>query len=77
MKKGGVEGFETQQVFRYLKQKTGKTQISWNFDGKFVVDRDGIAHSIPKNKDPVHVIREILFGKKSSSSENGEQVGDL
>ena len=62
MQKGGVEGFETGQVFRYLKQKSGKTQIAWNFDGKFVVNRDGSVVAIPKNQDVVEFIRNIVYG---------------
>ena len=62
MRKGGVEGFETGQVFRYLKQKTGKTSIAWNFDGKFVVDRDGKVLAIPSNENVVEFIRKIVYG---------------
>ena len=61
MKKGGVEGFETQETFRYLKHKTAKTQISWNFDGKFVIDHKGDAHAIG-DRDPIQFIKNVLSG---------------
>ena len=61
MKKGGVDGFETQETFRFLKHKTGKAQISWNFDGKFVIDHKGNAHAIG-DEDPVKFIQSVLSG---------------
>ena len=61
MKKGGVEGFETQETFRFLKHKTGTSKILWNFDGKFVIDHRGNPYAIG-DKDPVKFIERVLSG---------------
>jgi glutathione peroxidase-family protein len=42
---GDVNGVNTRPVFSYLKKATGK-KIEWNFDGKFIVDRQGGVHTV-------------------------------
>ena len=43
MDKVKVNGSESSPVFKYLKNRVGqKLPIKWNFDGKYLVRRDGI-----------------------------------
>lgn len=44
LEKDEVNGDATRSSFLYLKQATGKGDIQWNFDGKFVIDRNGQPH---------------------------------
>lgn len=60
LSKGDVNGANTSDLFKYLKYRTGKDNISWNFDGKFVVDKDGNVHSV--TTDNVEKIIKQLFG---------------
>jgi glutathione peroxidase-family protein len=46
LSKGDVNGDSAKLSFQYLKHATGKDVINWNFDGKFLVDRDGKAYSV-------------------------------
>ena len=41
IKRGDVNGANASKTFKFLKKKTNKSTISWNFDGKFVIDRNG------------------------------------
>lgn len=44
--KGDVNGDGARSSFRYLKYHANKPDITWNFDGKFLVGRDGQVHNV-------------------------------
>mmetsp|Transcript_14107 Transcript_14107/g.15290 ORF Transcript_14107/g.15290 Transcript_14107/m.15290 type:complete len:223 (-) Transcript_14107:791-1459(-) len=44
LEKAEVNGNKARVLFKYLKNATGKSRIVWNFDGKFIIDRNGIPH---------------------------------
>lgn len=46
LEKADVNGAETRPLFQFLKENTSKKHINWNFDGKFLVDRNGRVHSV-------------------------------
>jgi len=58
LSKADVNGPSTRIAFRYLKHATAKSYISWNFDGKFLIDRNGNVHTV--NSDVQSQIRELL-----------------
>lgn len=41
LSKGDVNGPKTRPLFEFLKGETNRDSISWNFDGKFLVDKEG------------------------------------
>jgi glutathione peroxidase-family protein len=46
LSKDEVNGERTRPAFRFLKAAAQKDYISWNFDGKFLIDRDGDVHAV-------------------------------
>ena len=62
LSKADVNGPSTRPVFQYLKHHTATHSISWNFDGKFVVDRDGNAVRI--EDDVEKAIKGVLYGEE-------------
>eukprot|EP01033_Poteriospumella_lacustris_P005673 gene5674-4061_t len=49
LEKDEVNGVVARPTFQYLKHATGKDYIEWNFDGKFLVDREGNAYQVGDN----------------------------
>lgn len=60
LSKGDVNGHNTRPSFRYLKYITGKNNIVWNFDGKFVIDKKGEALLVDENADIETLIIQLL-----------------
>lgn len=60
LSKGDVNGPGTRPLFDYLKTTTGKHYISWNFDGKFVIDRHGNVHRIDSENEVESTINNLL-----------------
>lgn len=58
LSKGDVNGSRTRPAFLFLKKASGKQQIHWNFDGKFLIDKDGIVH-VPQG-DLEEEVRSLL-----------------
>mmetsp|Transcript_2454 Transcript_2454/g.2803 ORF Transcript_2454/g.2803 Transcript_2454/m.2803 type:complete len:92 (+) Transcript_2454:179-454(+) len=48
MKLGKVCGDDAPEVWRYMKQASGASDPTWNFNGKFLVSKSGEV-SIPRN----------------------------
>mmetsp|Transcript_9519 Transcript_9519/g.11127 ORF Transcript_9519/g.11127 Transcript_9519/m.11127 type:complete len:99 (+) Transcript_9519:386-682(+) len=44
---GKVKGDDASEVWRYMKEQSGAKEPTWNFDGKFLVDKSGVI-SVPK-----------------------------
>lgn len=59
LSKADVNGANTRPAFRFLKSKTSKHYIQWNFDGKFFVDAQGSVHSLA-GSDPVAQIERLM-----------------
>ena len=47
MKLGNIIGDDAPEVWKYLKSTTGAKDPTWNFRGKFLVDKEGNV-SVPK-----------------------------
>ena len=60
---GDVNGIDAQNVFTFLKKATG-TEIGWNFEGKYLIDRQGSVHAV-SDTEPGTVEKKIkeLLGK--------------
>ena len=48
MRLGSVIGSNAPDVWRYMKEESGATDPTWNFNGKFLVSKSGVV-SVPKN----------------------------
>lgn len=59
LSKADVNGADTRPAFRFLKSKTSKHYIQWNFDGKFFIDAQGSVHSLA-GSDPVAEIERLM-----------------
>ena len=60
LSKADVNGPETRPLFAFLKHVTSKDNIDWNFDGKFLVSRDGQISHLPPGIDVEREIREMV-----------------
>lgn len=66
LSRADVNGARTRSSFQFLKQFRGNRDISWNFDGKFLVDRTGnvfLPGQVNPNRRVVDIesdIRELL-----------------
>jgi len=60
LSKGDVNGHNTRPSYRYLKSVTGKNSITWNFDGKFVIDKKGEAVLVEDKTDIEALIVQLL-----------------
>jgi glutathione peroxidase-family protein len=49
--KGDVNGPKTRATYKFLKEKGIIGDISWNFAGKFVVDKEGNVLPVKSEKD--------------------------
>lgn len=58
--KGDVNGINARKSFRFLKNAAGVHDISWNFQGKFLVSRTGEVHSISDPEDLEKMIKALL-----------------
>mmetsp|Transcript_27164 Transcript_27164/g.37430 ORF Transcript_27164/g.37430 Transcript_27164/m.37430 type:complete len:229 (-) Transcript_27164:214-900(-) len=58
--KDEVNGDYTRPSFQYLKAVTGKSYITWNFDGKFLIDKKGFVHLPGENI--ANEVQELLNG---------------
>jgi len=58
--KGDVNGAKARTTFRYLKNASGVSSISWNFDGKFLVGKNGEVFHVTDNKDLEAMVKELL-----------------
>jgi len=47
MKLGSVKGASAPEVWRFMKDSTGASDPTWNFNGKFLVSKSGQV-SVPK-----------------------------
>ena len=47
MKLGNIIGDDAPEVWKYLKSESGASDPTWNFNGKFLVDKEGNV-SVPK-----------------------------
>eukprot|EP01041_Mallomonas_annulata_P011507 gene11507-24051_t len=56
MSKGDVNGVGVRPSFQYFKSRTGKKHISWNFDGKFIIDRTGEVHIADEEDIEAHIL---------------------
>ena len=60
LSKANVNGPEARPLFAYLKHVTGKQNIDWNFDGKFLVSRDGKVTHLAPGTDVEREVRELV-----------------
>ena len=47
MELGSVKGSSAPEIWRYMKEQTGASDPTWNFNGKFLVSKSGKV-SIPR-----------------------------
>ncbi len=66
LSKKDVNGPDTRPLFAHLKAATGKHNIDWNFDGKFLVSRDGQVTLIEPHMDVEAEIRRLLEGSSGA-----------
>lgn len=58
--KGDVNGGNTRESYKFVKAATGMGEISWNFGGQFIVDREGQVKLCPDMKKAEEMVRELL-----------------
>lgn len=58
--KDDVNGPKARGAFRFLKNAAGIPNISWNFDGKFLVSKTGKVFHVASNDDIEDMIKELL-----------------
>ena len=67
LSKRDVNGPDTRPLFAHLKAATGKNNIDWNFDGKFLISREGIALYVEPHMDVEAEVRRLLLESSSET----------
>jgi len=60
MAKGDVKGASTHPAWKIMQESTGSPDPQWNFDGKFIIGKDGAITRVTKEMSVPATIDEAL-----------------